>query len=78
MSSEKFPVGSRVFWPAATEEGVVTKNVKMPGDICIQWDCGTFSSYDEDFLVENKVGVITHAVGVLLPSRSELAKTEGK
>lgn len=30
--------------------GKVVPNVKMPGDICVQWDEGTFSSYDKDFL----------------------------
>ncbi len=28
--------------------GVVVKNVKLPGDICVRWDNGQLISYDEE------------------------------
>jgi hypothetical protein len=31
-------------------KGTVVENVKLPNDICVLWDTGEFSSYDEWFL----------------------------
>ena len=33
--------------------GVVVDNVKFPGDICVQWETGQFSSYDKEWLDEH-------------------------
>ena len=33
--------------------GTVIENFKLPGDICIEWDVGLKSSYDEEWLDEN-------------------------
>ncbi len=53
--SSKYLVGTRLKWKVEEEAflGSVVPNIKFPGDICVQWDIGTFSSYDEDFLDEN-------------------------
>lgn len=57
MSSEKYPVGQRVCCPdheaQYTFSGTVVENRKLPGDICVQWDEGFFSSYNEQWLNEH-------------------------
>jgi hypothetical protein len=53
MSSEKYPVGTRV--TCCDIDGYVVTNVKLPGDICIEWETGMFSSYDEEWLDENVI-----------------------
>lgn len=57
MSSEKYPVGQRLCCDDEdaqfTFRGAVVENRKLPGDICVLWDDGTFSSYDEKWLDEH-------------------------
>jgi hypothetical protein len=54
MSSEKYKVGTVLSFcdPQTGEgfEGKVVPNQKMFRDICVQWDTGLFSSYDESWL----------------------------
>lgn len=33
--------------------GVVVKNFKLPGDICVEWETGQSTSYDVEWLDEN-------------------------
>jgi hypothetical protein len=61
MSSEKYPVGTKIKMPAMDDpdfffEGEVVDNVKMPGDICIKYSHLDFIfSYDEAFLDEKAI-----------------------
>lgn len=36
-------------------KGVVVKNYKLPGDICVEWETGVKSSYDKYWLNENTI-----------------------
>lgn len=45
----KYPVGKEV----VCNKGIVVENYKLAGDICIGWENGMQSSYDEDWLDEN-------------------------
>lgn len=44
-------IGTRVQCNGVT--GVVVTNTKLPGDICINWDNGQFSSYDQEYINAN-------------------------
>jgi hypothetical protein len=48
---EEYSVGDRILCNEVW--GTVVPNVKMPGDICIKWDSGQFSSYDVEWLREH-------------------------
>ena len=54
LSTEKYKVGAKLYFcdPQNGEslEGKVVENYKFPGDICVTWDTGLKSSYDEDWL----------------------------
>lgn len=50
----KYPVGTKLF--CNNIEGVVVDDVKIHGDICVQWDEIDFvCSYDERWLDENAI-----------------------
>ena len=53
----KYEVGMIVNFKEVNIKGTIVENYKMPGDICIDWDNGTQSSYDEEFLDE-KVEIV--------------------
>jgi len=46
-----YDVGTKVVCNGV--KGEVVPNTKLPGDICIQWETGIFSSYDKEWLDEN-------------------------
>lgn len=46
----KYRPGVRVRYKGVNILGTVVENEKFPDDICIQWENGMFSSYDEWFL----------------------------
>ena len=54
VSTEKYKVGAKLSFcdPQSGESfgGKVVENYKFPGDICIDWETGMQSSYDEDWL----------------------------
>lgn len=52
MSTEKYPVGMKI--RCNDIPGTIVENVKMPGDICVEWEgnSGVFS-YDEEWLDKN-------------------------
>jgi hypothetical protein len=64
MSSSKYTIGTKLIFcdPQSGESfsGHVVENVKFTGDICVNWDIGLFSSYDESWL--NQFTVITSSV----------------
>lgn len=61
MSSERYPAGTRLIWTADPSiVGTVVTNYKLPGDICVDWNNGLRSSYDEQFLADNTKKVETH------------------
>ncbi len=41
-----FEQGTKV--KSLDNNGVVVENVKLPGDICVQWEHGPLISYDRD------------------------------
>ena len=53
----KYKVGTKVVFsdPQNGEsfEGKVIDNYKIPGDICVKWETGFNSSYDEKWLDKN-------------------------
>lgn len=53
MSNQKYKVGQRLL--CYFIHGTVVPNCKLPGDICVKWDNGEFSSYDEEWLDEHAV-----------------------
>ena len=54
MSTGRYSVGTRLVFldPQSGEsfKGEVVPNQKLPGDICVNWETGLFSSYDENWL----------------------------
>jgi hypothetical protein len=54
MNSKKYKIGTQLFFcdPQTGEgfEGKVVSNEKIPEDICVLWNTGLFSSYDEEWL----------------------------
>ncbi len=52
--NEKYPEGLII--TANGVKGTVVPNFKLPGDICVKWETGLTTSYDEDFLDK----VVTH------------------
>jgi hypothetical protein len=54
MAEKKYEVGTKLMFcdPQSGEsfEGKVVPNFKLPGDICVSWDTGLNSSYDESWL----------------------------
>ena len=48
-----YAVGTKHVFNGTSIVGEVAVNVKLPGDICIQWATGQFSSYDLEFLEVN-------------------------
>lgn len=52
----KYQQGTKLIYRCGdgdTIRGIVVENSKLPGDICVEWENGQFSSYDEDWLDEN-------------------------
>ena len=47
----KYEVGTKLVCNEV--KGTVIPNFKLPGDICVEWETGEKSSYDEDWLDEN-------------------------
>lgn len=47
----KYPVGTKIECNGCS--GTVVENFKLAGDICIEWDVGMKSSYDEEWLNDN-------------------------
>ena len=67
MKNDKYPEGTKLIWRSDTMLlsyegqslcGLVVENRKLPGDICVQWDTGQFSSYDEEYLDENTIKIL--------------------
>ena len=50
-SINKYEIGTPVCCNKVN--GVVVENFKLPGDICISWESGMITSYDEEWLDEN-------------------------
>ena len=50
MSSSRYPVGTKLVWEDVA--GIVIPNFKIPGDICVRWENGFETSYDEEVLDE--------------------------
>ncbi len=46
--NEKYPEGLIITVNGV--KGTVVPNFKLPGDICVKWETGLTTSYDEDFL----------------------------
>lgn len=49
----KYVPGTKLIWKANGVRGRVVENYKLPGDICVEWEHGVKSSYDEWFLDEH-------------------------
>lgn len=49
----KYNIGMRLIHNKSCIVGVVIKNFKLPGDICVEWETGQKFSYDEDYLDKN-------------------------
>jgi|GEM_PF-5836388 len=54
--SNKYSIGTKVTFDDII--GEIIDNFKFPGDICIEWETGLISSYDEDWL-NNNVTILT-------------------
>lgn len=50
MSETKYSPGTTLLYKTAGVRGAVVPNNKLPGDICVLWETGQSSSYDEEFL----------------------------
>ena len=56
---EKYTAGTKIVYSHESYgqkeiiRGVVIENCKLPGDICVQWETGQFSSYDLEWLNQN-------------------------
>lgn len=48
--TSKYQTGVRVTHIPTGINGIIVRNYKLPGDICIVWGNGQASSYDEEFL----------------------------
>lgn len=49
----KYSVGTKLLHTETGITGIVVENFKLPGDICVEWETGFKTSYDEDNLDEN-------------------------
>lgn len=49
----KYEVGTKLLHIDTGIIGVVVENFKLPGDICVEWETGLKTSYDEESLDEN-------------------------
>lgn len=58
-----FNVGDKLVHIETNIKGVVVENFKLPNDICVEWETGLKTSYDEDFLAG-----ITRPVSCVLSS----------
>jgi hypothetical protein len=47
-----YEVGNRLIHTESGICGTVVENFKLPGDICVRWDDGLETSYDEEVLDE--------------------------
>lgn len=55
MEQSKYSVGTKIIFMEEDSpiHGKVVENFKLPGDICIEWETGLITSYDEEWLDEN-------------------------
>lgn len=44
-------VGTKLLHAETGIRGRVVENFKLPGDVCVEWENGFSTSYDEDFLL---------------------------
>lgn len=49
----KYSVGTKLLHTESGIIGFVVENFKLPGDICVEWETGLKTSYDEENLDEN-------------------------
>lgn len=68
--SERYKINDRIYCNGIY--GTIVTNTKLPGDICVNWDNGQFSSYDEEFLDANATHESDYGTKM-----TELAKSEG-
>jgi hypothetical protein len=46
----KYNVGTKITHTESGIIGYIIENFKLPGDICVEWETGLKTSYDQDFL----------------------------